>query len=248
MITCLQCGHHFKGKYCPNCGQKATVKRLTAAGLIEEVIHFFTHLESGFLFTASSFIIRPGISAIHYIEGKRKNFQKPVSYFLIWAGAYTLLHNAVINKFHFMLGREVVEGLKVAEQSNVLLRNHLSIFLLPVILVTAILVYFILARPRFNFTELLTISLFGVGTYFMMLFFSDIILGYIFHINVLDLRVFLWQTILSSIYNFWFSYDVFKRLKMPYFWPRMILVSILSPISGLLIMFYLPMLWIYLKA
>jgi hypothetical protein len=157
------------------------------------------------------------------------------------------VHNAIINHFRLKLGKEVVEGLNVAEQSNELLRSHLSIFILPVIIVSTILAYFILARPRFNYMEIFTISLYGTGIYFMMLLVSDVLLGYIFHINVLSLQVFLWQTMLSSLYNFWFSYDVFKRQKMPYFWYRMILVSILTPIFGLLIMFYLPMLWIYIK-
>ena len=245
LVTCLQCGHHFKGRFCPNCGQNATVKRLTAKVLLEEVLHFFTHLESGFPFTTWNFLVRPGASSFNYIEGKRKQYQKPVSYFLIWLGLYMLVHNSVINNFHYQMEKEVVEGLNVAERSNVLLRNHLSIFIIPIIIVSSILVYFILARPRFNFIELFAISLFGTGTYFMMLFISDLFLGVIMRINILGLKVFLWQTTLSAIYNFWFCYDVLKRIKMRYFWPRMILASVLIAISGLLIMFYLPMLWIY---
>jgi hypothetical protein len=246
-ITCLQCGHHFKGKFCPNCGQKATVQRLSASVLLEEILHFVTHLDNGFPFTTWNFLIRPGITSLNYIAGKRKNYQKPVSYFLIWLGVYILLHNSLVNHFHYQLGREVVEGMNVQEQSNMMLRNHLSIFILPVLFVSSVIVYFLLARPDFNFVELFTLCLYGAGTYFMMLLVSDLILGFFLRINVLELNVFLWQTTLASVYNFWFGYDVYRRLQKRYFWIRLILVSVLIALSGLFIMFYLPMAWIYLR-
>ena len=78
MLTiCLNCHHSFKGKFCPNCGQKARVGRLTASALLKDLIHFFTHLESGFVFTTWSFLIIPGTSSLNYIAGKRKEYQKP---------------------------------------------------------------------------------------------------------------------------------------------------------------------------
>ena len=226
---------------------KSNGAKINASVLLEEIIHFFTHLDNGFPFTTWSFLTRPGITSLDYIAGKRKKYQKPVSYFLVWLGAYILVHNSIINHFHYQLDREVVEGMNITEQSNVILRNHLSVFILPVLLVSAVEVYYILARPTFNFIELFTLSLYGTGTYFMMLLVSDIFLGFFLHINIIGLNVFLWQTTLASVYNFWFGFDVYKRLHVRYFWLRLILVSVLIAISGLLIMFYLPMAWIYLK-
>jgi len=243
--TCLSCGQPFKGNYCPNCGQKASVKRLTVSVLLKEFFHFFTHLENGFLFTTWNFIIRPGISSLNYIAGKRKEYQPPVSYFLIWTGLYILIHNTIINHFHYELIREMVNQMNIKEQSNILFRQHFTLFILPVILLSALLLYYIMAKPRYNFIEILTLSLYGSGTYFMMSFFSDLILGFIFKVNVLTINVFLFQGILSSLYNFWFSFDFFRRLRLGFFWLRLIIVSILIAIGGWLIMFYLPMAWLY---
>ncbi len=247
MITCLECGQHFKGKFCPNCGQSAAIKRLSAAVLLEEILHFFTHLESGFIFTSWNFLVRPGISSMEYISGKRKKYQKPVSFLLIWAGLYILQHNADIKYFHYSLSREVISGLSIQEQSNLLFREHFTIFLIPVLFVSAILLYFIMARPIFNFTELLILCFYGMGVYFMLSLGSDVVLGVIFRKNILEMEVFMWQALMSSIYNLWFSYDVFKRLKLRFFWLRLFSVAVLVMISGWLIMFYLPMLWIYLS-
>ena len=244
MNICLQCGHHFNGKFCPNCGQAATVKRLSATVLLEEILHFFTHLENGFVYTTWNFLIRPGKSAMEFIAGKRKNYQKPVSYFLIWVGLYIVLHNSIINFYDYRMGQEVLQGLSIKEQSNVFFRQHLSLFIIPVILVSALWLYIFLARPRFNFVELLAICMYGTGTYFMMSLFSDLVIGVVFRNNILTLNVFFWQAILSSCYNLWFSYDVFKRLHLRFFWLRLISVSLLVAVSGWLIMIYFPVLWI----
>ena len=131
------------------------------------------------------------------------------------------------------------------EKSNILFRNHFSLFVIPVIMLSAVILYYIMARPKFNFTEILVCCLFGAGTYFMMCLISDLVLGFIFKINILTANIFLWQTILSSLYNFWFTFDFFKRLRLRLFWLRLISVSILVAIAGWAIMVYLPMVWLY---
>jgi hypothetical protein len=244
--TCLNCGSQFDGNYCSNCGQKATVKRLTASALLEDVFHFFTHLETGFLFTTWNFLVRPGVSSINFISGKRQKYQKPVSYFLIWTGLYVIVHNTIINHFQYELTSAIVSEMNIKEQSNILFRQHFNLFIIPVLLLSAFLLYYILAKPLYNFTEILTLSLYGAGTYFMMSFLSDFIVGYIFRVNVLTTNIFLFQGILSSVYNFWFSFDFFKRLNLRYFALRLIAASFLIAISGWLVMFYLPMAWLYL--
>jgi hypothetical protein len=243
--SCLNCHHSFKGKFCPNCGQKASVKRLTAAELLKDIIHFLTHLESGFLFTTWSFLIRPGIASLEYIAGKRKEYQTPVSYFLIWTGLYILIHNAIINYYHYQITNEIISSPDMLERSNILFRRHFSMFIIPLIILSAIILYYIMAKPQYNFTEILICCLYGGGTYFMMCLISDCILGFLFKVNILTTNVFLWQTILSALYNFWVTYDLFKRLRLRLFWLRLFGASVLVSIGGWLIMIYLPLAWLY---
>jgi hypothetical protein len=141
----------------------------------------------------------------------------------------------------------MVNRMNIKAQSNILFRQHFTLFILPVILLSALLLYYIMARPRYNFIEILTLSLYGAGTYFMMSFLSDFLFGYVFKVNILTINVFLFQGILSTIYNFWFSFDFFKRLRLRFFGLRLITASILIAISGWLIMFYLPMAWLYFQ-
>jgi hypothetical protein len=98
---CLNCGAEVSGKYCHECGQKVIVRRLTIKALMEEIGHFFTHIEHYFLQTTKEFIVRPGKNSIAYLKGKRKQYQKPVSFFLIWSGLYILIHNLIVRYFHY---------------------------------------------------------------------------------------------------------------------------------------------------
>jgi len=43
-------------------------------------------------------LARPGITAKKFIDGKRKNYQPPVSYFLVWITVY-ILSLYLITKF-----------------------------------------------------------------------------------------------------------------------------------------------------
>jgi Protein of unknown function (DUF3667) len=244
--SCLNCGHTFKGKFCPECGQSTDVGRISARVVIGDALHFFTHIEKGFLFTTRNYVVHPGISSIQYLAGQRKKYQKPVSYFLIWTGLYILLHNWIIHSYHYLLAGEVVTQMDMTGQANILLQKHFTLFILPALLSSALSVYYVLARPVYNFTEVLVISLFGGGTYFMMTFFSDFILGIIFKVNILNPPVFIWQTALSFGYNFWFSYDLFKRIGVRQLWLRLIISALLVAISGWIILFYLPVAWLYL--
>ena len=78
--TCLNCGTPLTAKYCPQCGQKANVGRLTWHHLGEEIAHFFTHIEQGFLKTTKDLLIKPGIVQKNYLDGKRKIYHKPIGF------------------------------------------------------------------------------------------------------------------------------------------------------------------------
>ena len=191
-------------------------------------------------------MVRPGTTSLNYLHGKRKKLQKPVSFFFIWIGLYILVHNIIVTHYHYQLSEINFIVLDLRQRANILLRSHFLIFIIPIIAVSAIVIYTLLARPLFNFIEILTISTYGGGNYFMILFFSDIVLGAIFKINIVTNGVFIGQTILSAVYNFWFSFDIFTRVHIHFLWLRLICVAILVPLIGWGMMELLPAAWISL--
>lgn len=220
-------------------------KRITGSALLKDIFHFFTHLEKGFLHTSWNLLIRPGLVSFNYLDGKRSRYQKPASYFLIWTGFYILVHNIIISHFQYKLPDEVPLIPGMTENANELLRSHFTVFIIPLIFVSAFLIYVVLGRPIYYFIEVLTICLFGTGTYFMMLLASDIIFGFICRVNILSANIFLWQTVLSSVYNFWFTVNFFKRFTVRLFWLRILTLTMLITLIGWIIMVYLPTAWIY---
>jgi len=242
--TCLNCANKYQGKYCNECGQAAEVERVTAKHLFHETVHILTHYEKGFLHTIWHFLVKPGTASIKYINGKRKEYQKPVSYILILTGLYILVHNYIIGHYQYQYQDWQNPLLTPIEQSNIFLRTHFTPFVFIILLTAAFVIYLILGKPTFNFVEILTLCLYGGGTYFLMLTISDILLGMMFRTDIISMNVFLYQTILSSVYNFWFSYDIFKKASVRFLWLKLVAVSILIAIIGYSIMSYLPLLLI----
>lgn len=88
---CKNCGQALTGKYCSNCGEKAyqeTDKRFVH--LIDEGVHFTTHLDGSFFTTLKTFLTRPGKYAADYCSGIRKRYFKPISFFLLLVILYLL--------------------------------------------------------------------------------------------------------------------------------------------------------------
>src|SRR5262245_21235530 len=95
--NCLNCGEVLHGKYCVNCGQKAEVKKLSWHSFVEEIAHFFTHIEKGFLKTTTTLLIKPGLLLRNYLDGKRKAYHKPVSFLLIWIAIYIIVKQIAVS-------------------------------------------------------------------------------------------------------------------------------------------------------
>lgn len=243
VTICINCGNKFTGKFCNECGQKAGAKRITAAHLLNETIHTLTHYEKGFLHTVWHFLVMPGRASLKFLRGKRKEYQRPVSYILILTGVYILMHNFIINRWHLTYELWHDSSLMTGK-ANIFLREHFTPFILIILLASALIIYLILGKGKFNFVEILTLCLYGAGTYFMMLTVSDILLGALLGVNIISMNVFLYQTILSSLFNFWVCFDIFKRVHMRFLWPRLILTAVLISITGYSIMTYVPLLFV----
>lgn len=91
VITCKNCGNQFSGKYCNTCGEKVySSKDRTLASIFGEVFHFITHFDGTFFTTVKTFFTRPGKMSYDYVNGVRKKYFKPVSFFLLMVIAYLL--------------------------------------------------------------------------------------------------------------------------------------------------------------
>lgn len=225
MDLCINCGKAVSGFYCSNCGQKIRQERITFHHIWHGLVHFFTHAEEGFFYTTKQMIISPGVAVKGFIEGKRKNHQTPVSYFLIWNAAYILLlyiigkiagENKVVN---------FSEYFGPAEKTRFAI-SHLNIILFFLLPFQALYLYLVLMRKLYNYFESLVVVFYSIGTLlfwqiiFVLLAIPVFLLtGYSIHIQ--------WSDIFKFLYVGWFIIDFVNLLPVRQKVLRIIMVMLL---------------------
>jgi hypothetical protein len=86
MPTCNNCNHVFEGRYCNQCGQKASVGRLSMHAVYHELVHAFTHADKGIVRLVKELAMAPRRVYHGYFAGKRKTYFSPVMFFLLGIG------------------------------------------------------------------------------------------------------------------------------------------------------------------
>lgn len=81
---CLNCNHplDITDKFCPNCSQKNSQKRLTLKDFIDEFLANFYAYDSKIKNTIFSLFTKPGLAAKEYINGKRLFYANPFRFYL----------------------------------------------------------------------------------------------------------------------------------------------------------------------
>ena len=110
-ITCKNCGHHFHGKYCSQCGEKVYgEKDKSLWHVVEELFHFISHFEGTLLTTLKAIFTKPGQFSFDYCNGVRKKYFKPISFFLLIVVLYLIfplatgLNMRLSDHIHFWYG------------------------------------------------------------------------------------------------------------------------------------------------
>lgn len=89
---CLNCNAPIPQgqKFCGDCGQKSHVHRFTLKHFFHEFFHAFTHADKGIFQLLKLLAVRPGEVAREYVQGKRKKYFNPFTFFLILMSIYVL--------------------------------------------------------------------------------------------------------------------------------------------------------------
>lgn len=77
--------------FCPNCGQKAHLHRLSWHDVTHDAIHYFTHADKGIFHLLVQLATKSGTVAREFVQGKRKKYFPPFNFFLIVATIYVFV-------------------------------------------------------------------------------------------------------------------------------------------------------------
>lgn len=83
-ITCRNCDHHFRGRYCNLCGEKVVEPGDFRLGrILSQAFGSITNLDSKLFRTLKLLFFRPGQLSVCYVEGLRVPYMKPFQLFVI---------------------------------------------------------------------------------------------------------------------------------------------------------------------
>jgi len=208
MKHCLNCGKPVHDLYCAHCGQQTHPERINFSFLCRETFHFFTHLDKGFLFTSFQMITHPGSTVKNFIDGKRKNYQSPISYFLFWTTVFVLFL-LLIEKI-FGMNRVIdYKGYFGPGSDTRLAISNLGLVLMFVIPFQALYLYLLVTKKRYNYFETMVGILYLLGTVILFQFVFAVLalIGYSVTQKPVNLQV---SDSFKIIYLVWFIWDTVR--------------------------------------
>lgn len=222
-MQCKNCGYTLRTDYsfCPDCGARVVRKRITFKNLWFDLIERYFNVDNTFLRTFIHLFIKPAEVIGGYIEGVRKRYMNPISYFtialtlggivlflmkkdLIEISQMAQFSQGAYDGFNDEVGKNpgMQEGLNLTE-TLFEYQNLFYILTIPLLVLTSRTVFW--NKNKYNFSEHFVINIYG---------YSHISIV----INALYL-LFFWNTLAIQIvgvaslfgYIIYFSF-AFKRL------------------------------------
>lgn len=211
-MVCKNCSALTTGPYCSACGQKSIPERITFSYIWHELFHFFTHIKHGFLYTTWQLLIHPGSLVTSYIDGRRKVYQSPVSYFLIWVAAFI----AILYLLVALFGENVIIDYGDyfgPGASTAFAISNLSVMLAFIVPIQAVYLYWLVTRGRYNYMETVAMTIYAVGTIiFLQLVFAIVaLLQYWLTHQPMMLQ---WSDALKAGYFGWFVISLLMKLRV----------------------------------
>jgi Protein of unknown function (DUF3667) len=150
IVTCKNCAHHYKGNFCPTCGQPATVEHIGFKYFIHDIPHSVFHVDKGFFYTFKELILRPGKTLREYLDGKRIKHYRPFAYVLLMATIYILATNGLHALTVFI---ESKKGFSINFNKGSFFQQYLSLFLFLMIPLASLVTWLVLMKERYNYWE-----------------------------------------------------------------------------------------------
>ena len=175
----------------------------------EEVIHFFTHIEHGFLKTTKDLLSKPGTLQKSYLDGRRKIYHKPVSFLLIWVAIFLLVSGLAdrFGSFNREFSSTFISGNPTVDDMILKYTALIEILILPF---TALNVWLQIIYPKLSYLEVLVTGFYRFAVLYIFLTVQYTIC-LIFSINP-QAAVSIYS--IAIIYTGWSGYvfyDFFKR-------------------------------------
>ncbi len=231
MKICKNCAKEFKGKYCPRCSQKATISRITTRDLFQDVLKKYLPFDKGFLYTAWHVITRPGLMVRDYLDGKRVDYTKPLSFLVLLIAASIIFLPQAEFQQKMQAGMSISNpSAKTAmmEEISQWVYTHLTVIIAGMLPFTALSSKWLHRKHDVNYAEHLVLNVYLMaGCTLVSLPVS--IIAYVLGLSQMDFGQ--WSTVLN--YTLFFAYFVWGNIQ--FFQPASKILEVVKAILTYLI-------------
>ena len=85
---CKNCGTKVSAAYCPECGQRTRIDKVTFAETFHDFVETVFSVDAPLLVTLRMLFTAPGRLFREYLGGKRKTYYRPVAFFILFSVVY----------------------------------------------------------------------------------------------------------------------------------------------------------------
>lgn len=146
---CLNCNTELVGRFCHQCGQKASTHRITFRHFLQhDLPHGLFHLDKGILYTLKCLILRPGQTVRKFLAGQRVSHYNIFALFIIVIALKTLIDYQISDDEVF--SSKNPEADKTVNQA---LSHYYKLFYLLCIPLLSVFSAIFSRRLHYNYTE-----------------------------------------------------------------------------------------------
>ncbi|MGB5700663.1 DUF3667 domain-containing protein [Muriicola sp.] len=167
---CKNCGTRSEHFYCPSCGQRLSVHKVTFSETFGDLAEAFFSVNAPLLYTVKELVISPGVLLRNYLNGQRRRYYKPVSFFLLTTFLYLIIRSIIgfdpFRNSMIVVEEGSLEGTSLTDARNYMLlniNNFLFIFVFTLAIFTKLLFH-----KRYSLAEFIAISFYVLGMYTLL--------------------------------------------------------------------------------
>lgn len=187
-MICITCETAHQENFCPNCGERAGVPKITFKSMFAETFSTVTNMDKGFLLNLKYLSLNPRQLVTNYLQGKRKGIFNPIS-FLILAVTIYLIVDSLIDVPNINSTKEIKSSDKSSALRDASLEAgrfvHAYIKYFWILTIFWLGVATKLMFGKYNFAEHLTINSFIIGYATLLGLIGKFIFGWILIFNPL---------------------------------------------------------------
>ncbi|CAL2102164.1 conserved membrane protein of unknown function [Tenacibaculum sp. 190130A14a] len=159
---CKNCESKIEGNYCNHCGQRTAIDKVSFKETFQDLANAFFSVDAPFYLTFKELFLNPGKLFRAFLEGKRKTYYKPVSFFVLTMIVY-LLTRSLINYDPMTTAGVKVDGHILAKAGKYMVKNINNIMFVFVFSLGVFLKAFF--YKKYSLAEYTAIAFYLIGVY-----------------------------------------------------------------------------------